>query len=160
MTKQSKIIWYHCCIQFELYYLLQIDLFSFCSLKLNSCVFINIYPRYVIFFIGNRKFTYTEHAIISGCKCSAEEIKGRDLTRSYHKALIPTEMSNGQNDNIQMPPKSSITQQLRTNFGRSVGVTTAAQLVWLTGLRAQPSHSPQQTCNHKDSEEIIFENPN
>ena len=42
--------------------------------------------------------------------------------------------------------KSSITQRLRTDLGRSVGVTTATQLVWLTGLRAQPSHFPQQPC--------------
>ena len=34
------------------------------------------------------------------------------------------------------PQKSSIKQQLRTDLGRSVGVTTATQLVWLTGLRA------------------------
>ena len=30
------------------------------------------------------------------------------------------------------PQKSSITQRLRTDLGRSVGVTTAAELVWLT----------------------------
>ena len=34
------------------------------------------------------------------------------------------------------PQKSSITQRLRTDLGRSVGVTKATQLVWLTGLRA------------------------
>ena len=34
------------------------------------------------------------------------------------------------------PQKSSNKQQLRTDLGRSVGVTTATQLVWLTGLRA------------------------
>ena len=34
------------------------------------------------------------------------------------------------------PQKSSIKQRLRTDLGRSVGVTTATQLVWLTGLRA------------------------
>ena len=34
------------------------------------------------------------------------------------------------------PQKSSIKQLLRTDLGRSVGVTTATQLVWLTGLRA------------------------
>ena len=33
------------------------------------------------------------------------------------------------------PQKSSIKQQLRTDLGRSVGVTTATQLVWLTGLK-------------------------
>ena len=30
------------------------------------------------------------------------------------------------------PQKSSITQRLRTDLGRSVGVTTVTQLVWLT----------------------------
>ena len=36
----------------------------------------------------------------------------------------------------QSPPqKCSIKQQLRTDLGRSVGVTTVTQLVWLTGLR-------------------------
>ena len=34
------------------------------------------------------------------------------------------------------PQKSSIRQRLRTDLGRSVEVTTATQLVWLTGLRA------------------------
>ena len=34
------------------------------------------------------------------------------------------------------PQKSSIKQRLRTDLGRSVGVTTATQLVWLTGLWA------------------------
>ena len=57
------------------------------------------------------------------------------------KAPTPTEMSKGQSDNTQTTPqKSSIKQQLRTDLGRSVGVTTATQLVWLTGLRAPPSH--------------------
>ena len=52
----------------------------------------------------------------------------------------------------QTPPqKSSITQRLRTDLGRSVGITTVTQLVWLTWLRAQPSHSPQQPCNQKDT---------
>ena len=52
------------------------------------------------------------------------------------KALTPTEMSKGQSDNTNNATKSSITQRLRTDLGRSVGVTTATQLVWLTGLRA------------------------
>ena len=46
-----------------------------------------------------------------------------------------------------MPQKSSIKQQLRTDLGRSVGVTTATQLVWLTWFTGPPSHSPQQPCN-------------
>ena len=50
------------------------------------------------------------------------------------KAPTPTEMSNGQGDNMNNATKSSIKQRLRTDLGRSVGVTTATQLVWLTGL--------------------------
>ena len=52
------------------------------------------------------------------------------------KAPTPTEMAKGQNDNTNNVTKSSIKQQLRTDLGRSAGVTTATQLVWLTGLRA------------------------
>ena len=49
------------------------------------------------------------------------------------------------------PQKISITQRLRTDLGRSVGVTTAIQMVWLTGLLSEPSHSPQQPCDQKDT---------
>ena len=48
------------------------------------------------------------------------------------KAHTPTEMSKRQSDNTKKPTKSSIKQQLRTDLGRSVGVTTATQLVWFT----------------------------
>ena len=56
------------------------------------------------------------------------------------KAPIPKDMSNGQSDNTNNATKKSIKQQLRTDLGRSVGVTTATQLVWLTGLRAHLPH--------------------
>ena len=36
-----------------------------------------------------------------------------------------------QRDNTKMPPKTSITQRLQTALGRSVGVKTANELVWL-----------------------------
>ena len=52
-----------------------------------------------------------------------------------------TEMSKEQRDNTKTSPKSSISQRLQTDVGRSAEVTTATQLVWLTDLRAQPSHS-------------------
>ena len=45
------------------------------------------------------------------------------------KAPTPTEMSKGQSDNTNNATK-------KFDLGRSVGVTTATQLVWLTGLRA------------------------
>ena len=39
---------------------------------------------------------------------------------------------NLKSDNTNNAKKSSITQRMRTVLGRSVGVTTATQLVWLT----------------------------
>ena len=71
--------------------------------------------------------------------------------RPVKKAYTPAEMSKGQSDNTNNATKSSITQRLRTDLGRSVGVATVTQPVWLTGLRAQPSHFPQQPCNQKDT---------
>ena len=61
-------------------------------------------------------------------------------------------MSKGQHDNTDNATKSSIKYRLRTDLGRSVWLTTAIQLVWLTGLRAQRSHSPQQLLNYKDTQ--------
>ena len=64
------------------------------------------------------------------------------------KALTPTDKSKKQRDNTKTPSKTSITQRLRTDLGRSVGVTIATQLVRLNRLTgSQPSHSPQQLCN-------------
>ena len=57
------------------------------------------------------------------------------------KAPTPIEKSKKQRDNTKTPPKSSITQRLRTDLGRSVGVTKATQLVWLPRFTgSQPSH--------------------
>ena len=61
------------------------------------------------------------------------------------KAPTPTENSKKQCDNTKTPPKTSITQGLRTDLGQSVGVTTPTQLVLLnrfTGYR--PFHLPQK----------------
>ena len=59
----------------------------------------------------------------------------------------PAEMSKGQSNKTNIATKkfdkTAVADQLRTVSG----VTTATQLVWLTGLRAQPSHFPQQPCN-------------
>ena len=57
------------------------------------------------------------------------------------KAPAPTEKSKKQRENTITPPKTSITQRLRTDIGRLVGATIATQLIWLnrfTGSR--PSH--------------------
>ena len=57
------------------------------------------------------------------------------------KAPTPTEKSKTQRDNIKTPPKTSITQRLQTDLGRSVKVTIATQLVWLNRFTdSQPSH--------------------
>ena len=66
------------------------------------------------------------------------------------KTPIPTKMSKNkwQHKNAT---KNSITQRLQTDLGRLVWVTRTAQLVWLTGLRTQPSQSPQQPCYQKDT---------
>ena len=56
--------------------------------------------------------------------------KGRDLTQSSHKS--PYTNRNVIRAKQTTPQKSSITQGLRTDLGRSVGVPTATQLVWLT----------------------------
>ena len=75
---------------------------------------------------------------------------GRDLTQSYDKTPYTSRNVERAKWQHKLRHKSSITQRLRTDLGRSVGVTTATQLVWLTGLRAQPSNFPQQPCNQKD----------
>ena len=44
-------------------------------------------------------------------------------------------------ENTKTPPKTWITQRLRTDLGRSVRVTTVIQLVWLNRIAGtQPSH--------------------
>ena len=57
------------------------------------------------------------------------------------KAPSSTEKHKTQRDNTKMQPKPFVSQRMRTDFGRSVGVTTATQLVWLNRLMgSQPSH--------------------
>ena len=57
------------------------------------------------------------------------------------KAPTPTEKSKKQRGHTKTPPKFSITQRLRTDIRRSVGVTTATPLVWLKWFTsAKPSH--------------------
>ena len=78
--------------------------------------------------------------------------KGGDLTQSYDKKpLHQQKCQKGKVTTQTTPQKSSIKQQLRTDLGRSVEVTTATQLVWLTWFTGPPSHSPQQPCTQKDT---------
>ena len=62
--------------------------------------------------------------------------KGGDLTQAYDKSPYTHGNVKRAVTTQTTPQKSSIKQRLRTDLGRSVGVTTATQLVWLTGLRA------------------------
>ena len=57
--------------------------------------------------------------------------------KPLHQQKSPKSNTTTQNT----PPKTSITQRLRTDLGRSVGVTAVTPLVWLNRLTsAQPSH--------------------
>ena len=56
------------------------------------------------------------------------------------QAPITTEQSRKQRDNTKTPPKTSITQRLRTDLGPSVGVTKATQRVLNRFTLSQPSH--------------------
>ena len=73
------------------------------------------------------------------------------------KAHTPAEMSKGQSDNIT-PQKSSITQRLRTDLGRSVGVTTATQLVWFTRFTGPnlPTHRNSRVIEDKNMQMVHY----
>ena len=58
--------------------------------------------------------------------------KGGDMTQSYDKSPYTHGNVKRAVTTHTTPQKSSIKQRLRTDLGRSVGVTTATQLVWLT----------------------------
>ena len=60
-----------------------------------------------------------------------EEKKEEIWLSPVTKTPTPAEQSKKQRDNIKTPPKTLITQLLRTDLGRSVGVTAVPQLVWL-----------------------------
>ena len=72
--------------------------------------------------------------------------KGRDLTQSYDKSQYTNRnVIRAKWQHKQRHKKSSITQRLRTDFGRSVGVTTATQMVWLTWFTGPTSPLPATT---------------
>ena len=72
------------------------------------------------------------------------------------KAPTPKEESKKQRDNTKTPTKTSITQRLRTDLGRSVGATTITQLVCLNWSKgSQPSHLPQKLSYQKDTHSHI-----
>ena len=75
----------------------------------------------------------------SKCALQTQWIK-RKRKRSdsvlWQKPLHQQKCQKGKVTTQTTPQKSSIKQRLRTDLGRSVGVTKATQLVWLTDLRA------------------------
>ena len=92
-------------------------------------------------FLGSSKITYMDS------KWVFQYIKRnkRYLNQSYDKSpynnrkFIQSKTTTRKGATV----KSNYTcQRLRTDFERSVGVTTVIKLVWLIGLRAQPSQSP------------------
>ena len=57
------------------------------------------------------------------------------------KAHTHTEKSTKHHDNIKNASKTSITQRLRTDLGRPIGVTAVTQLLWVNRFtNTQPSH--------------------
>ena len=79
---------------------------------------------------------FVQHLYVVFIYVKKEEIWLSPVT----KTPTPTEQSKKQRDNIKTPPKTLITQLLRTDLGRSVGVAAVTQLVWLNRFTsAQPS---------------------
>ena len=73
------------------------------------------------------------------------------------KASTPREKPKKQRDNTKTPPKTSITQRLRTDLGRSGRVSIATQLVWLNRfMGSQPFHIPQKPSYQKDTHLKIY----
>ena len=68
-------------------------------------------------------------------KCIKRKRKRSDSVL-WQKPLHQQKCQKGKVTTQTTPQKGSIKQRLRTDLGRSVGVTKATQLVWLTGLRA------------------------
>ena len=69
----------------------------------------------------------------------------------WQKPLHQQKCQKGKMTTQTTPQKSSITEQLRTDLGRSVGVTKVTQLVWLTWFMSPTFPLPQQPCNQKDT---------
>ena len=85
------------------------------------------------------------HVDVAGHRCyfTFKLIRVRQVIRPVTSETSRT--AEGSDENV----RNVIRHCLEFDLGRSVGVTTTTQLVWLTqGLRA---HSQQQPCNQKDT---------
>ena len=74
--------------------------------------------------------------------------KGGDLTQSYDKSPYTHGNVKTGSDNTNNATKSSIKRRLRTDLGRSVGVTTATQLVWFITQLSQNSNEMNNDTNN------------
>ena len=91
---------------------------------------------------------------VSKSRCGWKIAKATQIfktTNNQQPTSPPILVTLRKSDNTNNATKSSVTQRLRTDVRRPVGVTTATKLVWLTDLRAQPTYFPQQPCNQKDT---------
>ena len=75
--------------------------------------------------------------------------KGGDLTLSYDKSPYTHGNVKRAVTTQTTSQKSSIKQRLRTDLGRSVGVTTATQLVWLTWFTGPTFPLPATACRKR-----------
>ena len=75
--------------------------------------------------------------------------KGRDRTQSYGKSPYTNRQLKKILYKTKTPPKPSIMQRLQADLGRSVGVATATQLVWLNGLRDPNLVTNRKSCVFK-----------
>ena len=74
----------------------------------------------------------------------------------WQKPLHQQKCQKGKLTTQTTPQKSSIKQRLRTDLGRSVGVTTATQLVWFTGFRAHlPTHRNSYVIEDKNKQRFL-----
>ena len=90
----------------------------------------NVFLNDIFYFVHDSAlYNYADDNTLSyihnDCKEKKEEIWLSPVT----KTPTPTEQSKKQRDNIKTPPKTLITQLLRTDLGRSVGATAVTQLV-------------------------------
>ena len=85
---------------------------------------------------SNKVFRVRVSWTTSTCDIYTQRKRKRSDSVPWQKPLYQQKCQKGKVTTQTTPQKSSIKQRLRTDLGRSVGVTTATQLVWLTGLRA------------------------
>ena len=114
------------------------DFLNFLYLKYPSMrrTVYTLYP-----YISYQSYPMYWHVVAYNQRVNNQEKREEIWLNPVTKTPTPTEQSKKQRDNIKTPPKTLITQLLRTDLGRSVGVTAVTQLVWLNRFTsAQPSH--------------------